>query len=359
MIIPLRGYRDIVLNYYDQVEIFAHYLEIEYSDVQYCLETKGYISNPLRVDKNPSLTFIMRKGKVRMIDSARREFNGDVFAIVGLLINESCSDKQGFVIICNHIINSIRPYSTLPVKYYALSSKCNLPTKSISKPTVFEHSIRNWSIEDKEYWNQHHVNLDFLNKEYIKPVNSIFINDSLYYSYTILNEGYCYNYGIYKGTSLVKYYLPNEVKIRKFRTNVKLPFENIFGLEPNEILFLNKSTKDRITFKSLITQSNDRKLQEFLNKTSFVSLSSESARIPKEVVTNLKKIYKYIFINVDNDEVGNKTKEYYKPLGIPVTFIPTDEAKDISDYSRKNSLNTSINLVKQYLCTSLEEMQKI
>ena len=85
-LINSNDYKSFILDTFDQVSIFSTYLEIPENDINYCLENKSFkISNPLRVDVNPSLSFIpvMDKQtsmfKLRFHDWADPSYRGDCF----------------------------------------------------------------------------------------------------------------------------------------------------------------------------------------------------------------------------------------------------------------------------------------
>ena len=73
--------RDTIIANYDQVELFAKYLKIDRSNIDYCLKDKSYkISNPLRNDENPSMGFMYVGNKLYYKDWAIDEYSGDIDA---------------------------------------------------------------------------------------------------------------------------------------------------------------------------------------------------------------------------------------------------------------------------------------
>jgi len=84
--------KEHILATYDQISIFATYLNIPESEINFCLENKSNkISNPLRIDLNPSLGFIITMDKqtnmfkLKMYDFADPYYRGDCFDLVGMI----------------------------------------------------------------------------------------------------------------------------------------------------------------------------------------------------------------------------------------------------------------------------------
>lgn len=104
-----------ILNDYDQITIFATYLEIPESDINYCLENKSNkISNPLRIDRDPSLGFMTTIDKqtniykLKMYDFADPYYRGDCFDLVGIVRSLNSNKGAEFITICNDIIYTMR-----------------------------------------------------------------------------------------------------------------------------------------------------------------------------------------------------------------------------------------------------------
>lgn len=256
MKLALTDYKTFIFKYYDQVDIYSYYLDIPPEEIIKCVKYKNYISNPLRVDYNPSLTFMLKGDKIKMIDSARREYNGDVFDIVGRIIEENSNDKQGFIKICNDIINNILPLDTISSDIVSVSKPITINKKGINKSNnskEFETIINTWEKSNVRYWKEHHVDIKFLEQERVFPIRQGFINNYLYYNHSNNSPGFVYLlYKTSKGKDIIKWYFPYETKKRKFKTNNKLQFENIVDFKPNKYLFLIKSTKDRVVIKNYL-----------------------------------------------------------------------------------------------------------
>ncbi len=344
------GYRDTILKYYDQIDIFSYYLDIPPEAIINCIQNKKYISNPLRVDYNPSLTFIMKNGKVRMMDSARREFRGDIFDIVGLMLEEDCNTPVGFAKIASHIIKNVTDVSH-SLEYEDKVKIIKLVDSKPKVPKDLEVFIRDWEKVDVDYWKKFHIPIEFINSNFVRPIQEAYVNSNLYYSFTKSNPGYVYLYGKdADGKLLQKWYFPYEIKSRKHRTNVHYPFENIYDIKGNDTLLLIKATKDRLLIKYIINMFFSKTpIGRVTSKLDLVSLSSEATRIKSKTIDVLKSKYNNIFMYLDNDQTGNTSALYHNELGINVRFIPTGSYKDISDYAKGNSLKDTANLLRNYI----------
>ena len=98
--------KEFILLNYDQEQLFAKYMGLPIAEITECILDRAYkITNPLRIDKNPSLGFYYdSKNKLRCWDYAVSIYRFDIFDLVGYLINTDSNNATGFVKICNTII---------------------------------------------------------------------------------------------------------------------------------------------------------------------------------------------------------------------------------------------------------------
>ena len=96
---------NFILNKYDQVDIFAHYLDIPTFDIEMCISNKNKkINNPLRPDLHPSVGFQYNNhNKLIMKDFANSFYTGDCFYIVGIALGLDYNIPKHFIDICQHI----------------------------------------------------------------------------------------------------------------------------------------------------------------------------------------------------------------------------------------------------------------
>ena len=82
--------KDYILNTLDQVHIYSVFLNVPKTEINNCICLRNYkISNPLRYDPNPSVSFKWYGNKLIFRDFADYRYRGDVFEIVGLIIKTS------------------------------------------------------------------------------------------------------------------------------------------------------------------------------------------------------------------------------------------------------------------------------
>ncbi len=344
----LKSYRDTILENYDQIAIFSKYLNLEYNTITDCIYSKAKISNPLRVDKDPSFTFYIKDdNRVRMWDFARCEFRGDLFDMVGLLISENPNSAIGFSNIYNNIISTVE--SSVSFKPKLLTNKYQ-EGNSQKRHKLIDCTIRDYSKVDSNYWGLHFIDKKFLITERVYALQSAYVEEMMYYDYTEPNPGYVYYYGIGKDSKILqKWYFPFEIKSRKHRTNVTYPFENIYDLKGNKILWLIKSSKDRLVIKNLLLNHvKDKRIKAIVPFIDFISLSSEAVRLKPATISAIHSMYEHKLLTIDFDSTGKATKEYYDKFEFVTKFITDTQHKDIADYVKYNNLLTSINFITEY-----------
>ena len=72
--------KDYILNTLDQVHIYSVFLNVPETEINNCICLRNYkISNPLRYDPNPSVSFKWYGNKLIFRDFADYRYRGDVF----------------------------------------------------------------------------------------------------------------------------------------------------------------------------------------------------------------------------------------------------------------------------------------
>jgi hypothetical protein len=175
-----------------------------------------------------------------------------------------------------------------------------------------------FSIIDFNYWNQYEIPLTLLEEynvfacKYVylikngKVITFNYTKDNPIYAYRFVNEGE-YSYKIYFPKAEKKYKWINNCN-----TSIIQGYEQISD-NPNPLI-LTKSLKDVMCYRLLGYDA--------------ISLQSETSNLPKDL---------NVIINYDNDEEGIKgTKKLEQQYGFKSFFL--EEAKDLSDYIKANSL---------------------
>jgi len=333
-----KSLRNTILNSISQEQAFAHYLNISEEDVRYCLKDRSNkINNPLRKDENPSLGFMYtNSGKLIMKDFARSIFSGDIFDLVGIVLNKDTNSPKQFIEICDHIQNSIiknKNIATTPV-YTEIIKESDYAKKL----KIIKYTIRNWNSSDTSYWSSMGITTDYLNEEGVFPISTLWINDKLVYYYKQSDPAYVYYFGKDEDKVLCKVYFPNRNKTHgRFITNHSLPLDAYNELyKPNKILILIKSKKDKLVLKRLLNRDD----------VTIIPMSHESVRLTKNLVDVLYKLFEKIVIFTDYDFAGLSCGYYHKMLyDIPCFYLgrPLDTIKmSNSDNREVLSLNSKL-----------------
>ena len=383
-IIDKNKLKEYILSNIPQEQVFAHYLDVPIEDIYYCLQNKNNrISNPLRIDNDPSLGFMYsqyRSDKLNMKDFANAYYNGDCFSVAGIVMGLNCNNNKDFIKICYDIINKI-PHNIIGIYTYRKKEKQIVEEEIKSLETI----NRGWTEEDIKYWNKYTISIWFLEQEGVNPVYKAWYNNVLIY----INKDTepCYIYRLFaahiflplKGNvyvantqnsniTLAKLYLP--FSEAKFRTNIKAKLEDNKPLVPNDVLIICKSTKDKILlrwFKYLINISPKYKHIR-VDNIEVTSFTSESVVLSPHEANELKGMYKKIFIFNDFDPAGISCTYKHLTYGFIPIFLKkinvhlkmfealtnkfnncNYKGKDISDYTYENGIQNTLRLITNFI----------
>ncbi len=317
----------------------------EYSIIKLALpDFKGpgkYRSNLRYDDRNESLNVTVRGGKMIISDFGLSDS-------IGMNVYTYCrkvfgfpDDSKGFVETLSKIADSFDlPLSTIS-KY---SSAINLPKGKIyniqlsdAPEIVIRYRSRKYfsSKKDYEFWKPL---LDVVSEEELIEMFKLFgvvflshywINDECF---TVKESSptYCYKLGTKR-----KLYSPYYVKY-KWVSNI--PKTDVHGLdtlpETGDILIIDKSVKDCL-------------VNHALGYYSIPSIS-ESTFIPIDILNNLKKRFKRIYIHYDNDIPGiREAKKNSELYDLPYYYFPEEMGKDNFNVLEKHG----VEVLKNYLLT--------
>lgn len=352
MVDPFR-YKDEILNNYDQVSIFAAYLDTSESDIEDCLSKNYTMHNTQRNDPNPSVGFIsvMDKAgnyKIKMKDFGDPYWCGDVFDIVGKILHINSNSGHGFVTICKDIINTMSKYelsNTRKVENYA----------KLKDLKTIQIAPRLWKQSDIDFFKKNGLELSDIKNIY-HPVNKAYIiNDNIskqIYYHTDDDPCYAYHVMYHNDVILYKLYFPYRKgtgKPRFITNNQYYPLERMFELKKADILVITKSFKDNLLIKKVIKSLH---LKYSIEVTNF---AAESSRLDEKYGRALNNIYKLIVVNCDFDKAGIACMNYHKKNYnmIPLTFtngsygMLDHKAKDSCEYFAITSYNDLRDLFKE------------
>jgi len=322
-----------ILTKYSQLHLFAYWLNISLEEIEYCLEnTSNTISNPLRTDENPSLGFMFNDSKLTMKDWAKEMYSGDIFHLVGLVL-ELDSNSKDFIKICNNII-----------KYNEDAICDTVEIRNVVKSfTKIEFIHKEFTNKELEWWYQGGVTLSHLKVRNVFSAEVLFFNTIPAHVSNDDSPTYVYYLGKRRDNDIIQTYSPFDKKF-KFKTNNRSIFQAAHELYDARCLIITKSRKDK-----LVIECNLEGIES--DEYCITSLLNESQRCTKELGSYLNDRYETIIINTDFDEEGIKCAFYhyvlfnFKPVFIGAKGVSNNLFSDIS----VNTLFKSILAIDPYI----------
>lgn len=358
-----------ILSKVSQISIFAKYLNLHPTIIQRCIDTGELICSPLRQDVHPTVGFRYdNKGRLKLKDFAGF-FWGDCFDAAALIISKiehkklDVTNKNDFIYILEHITFSFRNifYGAEVDESVNTSIKDALNEVRNQKPFI-ELVVRDWNEIDIKYWSDFGVNIQYLNKHFIYPVDQYYINRTINpepkYYYNPKDICYAYILGFGKNTYPdIKLYFPFRPHgTTRFICNCN-HLEGIYNLYKTnyDFIIITKSTKDRVslgcTLDTLIPlyreDTNDSRYS-----IGIINIPHETYRL-REVEYNWltsKLAYGGKLISLmDNDKVGvEEAKWLKKTYNITPILIPEYlGCKDFAELRAKYDITTIINYIRQ------------
>lgn len=357
-----------------QEAIVSKYLNIPMEVVQDCINHGHLIKSVFRDDDyNKSMGIIYnRKGRLKVRDFGGFGFFDDVYGVVAYVLSNiydrpiSTDNKQDFYFVLKHIANTFSDNIEGKVVDENIDKDIiKALFKGRSKKAIIEIAPRPWNQQDKAYWNSIGINLNFLNANFVIPVDQYYINrvtnpDPKYY-YKESDPCYAYMLGQNKqGIYLIKLYFPfrDRSKELKFITNCNV-LEGLPNLERNDYdyIIITKSSKDRLSIGSHLSSTFFYGGAGDKLNIGVINLPSENYKLKTNEYEWLKNKLNengIIVSLLDFDTTGRCGAKYlYETYNIPYIFITRGEfglynygGKDFSDlhkcYSIKQ-LNQFIN----------------
>lgn len=355
-----------VLAKVSQVTIMATYLNLSDKIVQYCIDTGELICSPLREDAHPTCGFRYdNKGKLKFRDFAGYMW-GDCFDVVAHVMSfiynkqYDISKKEDFIKVLRHITFTFKDIFYGQEKDINLVNEINTAIVNIkhSKP-VIELVVRNWNTDDERYWEQFGVPLQFLNLNFVYPVEQYYINRKInpepkyYYRANDPCYGYCLGKdrsGIYN----IKLYFPKRDKaITRFITNCN-HLEGIYNLDKNDydIIVITKSTKDRVSIGANVLKIKSLYGGAIKANIGVINLPHETYRLRQNeydwLQGKLNANGKIVSL-MDNDITGKHEaiwlRNNYKI--IPLLIPANTNTKDFAEYVSKHNFECVSNIIIQ------------
>jgi len=355
--------KDYVLSKVSQAEIFSFYLskfnpELTVKTINYLAETGYKISNPMRIDENPSMGFrYVGKGRLKAKDFAGY-FWGDCFDLVGYIIKVNVNHKIGFVKVLKKIAYDLNIYDIPISKVEQSEFKKPLDiTKVRKRAYIIEPVIREWNIYDMEYWNNRGVSQQTLNTFYVYPIlsYSVLTNNGKETKYVYDSSNPCYGYYNGKtkeGVDKWDLYFPKHKKHMPKFIKSHNTLGGLLTYNPKaDILIIIKSLKDAMSIYELINV--------YFSKYSvtFIVPMSESTPIEKRYLDFVINNHSKTYVLYDFDRVGivnsNKIKRAYQVSQLFFTngrFNSYDYGhKDYTDYYHSKGKRNILEIVKEVI----------
>ncbi len=356
--------KQYILSKVSQVTIFSTYLNLSDNLVQYCIDTGELICSPIREDAHPTCGFRYdNKGKLKFRDFAGF-FWGDAFDIVAYIMSSiynksyDISNKDDFIKVLRHITFTFKDIFYGQEKDINLVNEINTAIVNIkNKKPIIELVVREWNEYDKEYWERFGVPLQFLNINFIYPIDQYYINRKInpepkyYYNHNDPCYGYCLGQdrsGIYN----IKLYFPKREKsVTRFITNCN-HLEGIYNLDKSDydIIVITKSTKDRVSIGAAIYRINSLYGGVIKSSIGVINIPHETYRLRQNEYDwlngKLNDNGKIVSL-MDNDKTGKheaiwlKNNYHIIPIIIPSLY----NAKDFAELVENNKLNVIKDLI--------------
>jgi len=290
-----------------QEEIWYYYLGFE-------VRPGELFISPLRDEGNPSANlFFSRNGDLLLKDFGYKTIN--VWQFI----------QYRYGITFKEAVDKV--YNDLYIKN---ASRDKIPTKSLKRRDVTQISIRylSWNDLTLKYWEQYFITKDILKKYKVLPISHLFVNNR---QIRVKQPAFSYEFG----RGYRKIYCPESEDL-KFISNV--PGYMYSGYEQlpwiGDILIITKSHKDVMVFDVLGYNS--------------IASQGEGHKIEEEFLNLLKRRFKHVILNFDNDRAG---KYHAEKINLTKLFIPDNDydLKDISDYIKYYGVDRTITDLNEWV----------
>ena len=369
--------KDYIESKISQVSIMSKYLDIPVEVIEDCIEHNKLITSVFRDDdRNKSMGFTYnKKGKLKVRDFGGFGFFDDIYGVVAYVLSLvydrkiDTNNKNDFYFVLKHIAYTFSDIiDGKDVDENLEGIIASAISKGRRRKTIIDIVPRSWNKDDKVIWNKWGINLQYLNTNFVVPVEQYYIDrgpdsDPKYY-YKSKDPCYAYMLGQNRqGVYLIKLYFPlrNRATELKFITNCNV-LEGLPNLELDDYdyILITKSSKDRLSIGSHLTYNplygeDNRKLN-----IGIINLPSENYELKEKEYEYLIKKLKddgLILSLLDFDATGRHGAKYMQEkYNIPYLFITRGEfglpnfgCKDFSDLHDKFSIKEINTFIKDTL----------
>ena len=312
------------------LDVFIHYI----GDV--C--KKKNFKNPFREDSRAScrLYYNSSRGISRyfMQDFGDSRWCGDCFAIAGLVMGLDCHEQ--FIEILKAIDRDLNlslfddsgAYHPLSVRKPLLPHPSPESTNTVVQ--TFDSKERCFTESELSYWNRYGISKEILERYNVCSFEEFVIHKESG-SYKSVGSYKEPMFGYKFGDEGIKIYRP--MSVNRFFYSGILPKPYVFGMEQlpafGTFLYVVGGEKDVMTMAA--------------HGFNAICFNSETAKLPKAIITDLAKRFTYVFILYDCDETGKRESELRLKENAEIDnlyriILPLDGTKadkDISDFFAK------------------------
>jgi len=336
---------DIIYSVITDKDILSYYLKIPKSQIEFLLlDRNNRISNPLRIDENPSMGMIeITKGKQKRIkvkDFANNAYTGDVYSIAGIVLQKNSNNPEHFKFICNDIIKNVILNNNDIHTIFSKNTRRERKKKTGEMLLTFTY--KEWDNHALRFWYNITNNKGFTKKLYeFLLIEKVYIPEKIYYDENLLiydykhsDRAYVYVYNITPTNVTCKIYFPDRIKGNsifksRFITNDKTLYRGLnTNVDTAKDMIMTKSFKDAIFIKTVFTTLSSfssptglsmKHIQE-VSIPNVYYVQGESNFIPDKDMQAFETKYDHLFWLMDYDLTGI-TNTYFHTL-ISTKVIP-------------------------------------
>jgi hypothetical protein len=291
---------DDILSKISQEELWTKYLGFQ-------VQPKKLFLSPIREETDPSANlYYSNSGDLLLKDFRHKAMNIWTF----VQFKYGLSFKDALFKIYNDLNLKTSPVIYTPTAQKTLRSYTDLKIKVIE-----------WEDRHLEYWQKYHISKETLQLYRVVPIAAMWINDN----YVNLRSQLAFSFEFDLGRR--KIYCPYSANF-KFISNVPGDCYSGFDQLPwiGDVVLLTKSHKDVMAYHELGYPA--------------ISAQGEAHKIPYEFIQLLRKRFKNIIVNYDNDQTGIDSAEILK-ADYQLPFFLFKTHKDCSDTIDNTSLEST------------------
>ena len=323
--------KEFILSKINQESILSYYLGIT-------IKPKKLYCSPFRDDHQPTCGIYKASSGIVYFHDFATDKHYNCFNVV--MEKYGCSYFKALKIIANDfklVDGNIDKTEIKVVK--------DIDKKEITK---IEVTIKDFSESELEWWNKYGITIKELRKYHVYSIENVFLNGKLSCKSTPSCPIYGYYGGKKKGIYLWRVYFPFR-KSYRFMSNWDCKKIQGYKQLPKEgkLCVITKSMKDNMALHSL--------------KIPAISPNSQTLFISDEVLSELKKRFKYIVVFYDNDRAGkyNLAKIRRAHPDLNYFIIPNSYGvKDISDFYKRYGRSKTIEFIKTNIMQWQNKLQK-